>query len=72
MELLSGRYPVRIAVVDLDKPPVWWHKQAADHITADEARAFAGTDGELIRIQHAACCTTESVTGSCVIIMLHV
>ncbi|BDA45180.1 hypothetical protein COCOBI_06-6630 [Coccomyxa sp. Obi] len=42
------RYPVRIAVVDLDKPPSWWHEQAADHMTADEARAFAGTDGAVL------------------------
>ncbi|CAL8469053.1 g8594 [Coccomyxa elongata] len=42
------RYPVRIAVVDLDKPPKWWHKQAADHMTANEARAFAGTDGAVL------------------------
>ena len=41
-----GRYPVRMAVLDLDKPPAWWHEQAADHMTAAEARAYTGTDGE--------------------------
>lgn len=40
------RYAVRVALVDLDAPPAWFLKrQAADHMTADEARAFAGTDG---------------------------
>jgi hypothetical protein len=41
-----SRYPVRIALVDLDAPPSWWPEQAADHMTASEARQFAGTDGE--------------------------
>ncbi|KAK9908354.1 hypothetical protein WJX75_006503 [Coccomyxa subellipsoidea] len=44
----SFRYPVRMAVVDLDSPPDWWHEQAGDHMTADEARAFAGTDGSVL------------------------
>jgi hypothetical protein len=40
------RYAVRLALVDLDAPPAWFRAlQAADHMTADEARAFAGTDG---------------------------
>lgn len=40
------RYAVRVALVDLDAPPKWFVRhQAADHLTADEARAFAGTDG---------------------------
>lgn len=41
------RYNVRMAVVDLDKPPAWWHRQAKDHMTAPEARALAGTSGVL-------------------------
>ncbi len=51
-----------MAVVDLDKPPGWWHEQASDHMTAKEARAFAGTDGRkkylsppCMIIQHASC-----------------
>lgn len=40
------RYAVRMAVLDLDRPPAWFARsQAADHMTADQARAFAGTDG---------------------------
>lgn len=44
-----------MAVVDLDEPPSWWHEQASDHMTADEARSFAGTNGESTRrgILHA-------------------
>ena len=41
------RYPVRVALLDLDAPPRWFQReQARDHLTAAEARAFAGTDGE--------------------------
>ncbi len=47
--LTMGRYPVRMAVVDMDRPPAWWPEQAADHMTAAEARTFAGTDGERLR-----------------------
>ena len=39
------RYPVRMAVIDLDRPPAWWPEQAGDHMTAAAARQFAGTDG---------------------------
>jgi len=39
------RYPVRMAVVDLDDPPAWWRRTAKDHLSADEARAFGGTAG---------------------------
>ncbi|KAK9842105.1 hypothetical protein WJX81_008576 [Elliptochloris bilobata] len=38
-------HQVRVAVVDLDAPPRWWPQQAAEHMTATEARRFAGTDG---------------------------
>ncbi|KAG2438648.1 hypothetical protein HXX76_005195 [Chlamydomonas incerta] len=35
-----------MAVVDLDRPPAWFAaRQAADHMTAGQARAFAGTSG---------------------------
>ena len=36
-----------MAVVDLDAPPHWWPQQAAEHLSADAARHFAGTDGAL-------------------------
>lgn len=39
------RYKIRMAMVDLHHPPVWWRKQAREHMTAAEACAFAGTDG---------------------------
>ncbi|GLC77762.1 hypothetical protein PLESTB_000958100 [Pleodorina starrii] len=39
------RYAVRMAVLDLDNPPSWFKFQAKDHMTADEARKFAGTRG---------------------------
>lgn len=33
-------------MVDLDSPPVWFQRhQQHDHLTADQARAFAATDG---------------------------
>ena len=42
------RYPVRVAVIDLDRPPPWFISsgQATDHMDADKARRFAGTQGE--------------------------
>ena len=45
---MACRYDVRMAVVDLDRPPAWWHRQASDHMTAPEARALAGTNGALV------------------------
>ena len=43
----SFSYPLRLAVVDLDAPPAWFARsgQAADHMTADQARARAGANG---------------------------
>jgi hypothetical protein len=36
-----------MALVQLDAPPAWFQQQQQqDHMTAAEARAFAGTDGE--------------------------
>ena len=35
-------YPVRVAVISLDSPPSWFMNQSSDHLTASEARAFAG------------------------------
>lgn len=44
--LLRRRYAVRMAVLDLERPPRWFQDgQAKDHMTADEARAFASTQG---------------------------
>jgi DUF1365 family protein len=46
----SFSYPLRLAVVDLDAPPAWFARsgQAADHLTADQARARAGADGPVL------------------------
>ncbi|GIM09445.1 hypothetical protein Vretimale_13297 [Volvox reticuliferus] len=41
------RYAARMAVLDLDAPPSWFKSQAKDHMTADEARKFAGTSGKV-------------------------
>lgn len=41
----SFRYPVRVALVNLDCPPKWWGECADEHITAAEARKMAGTNG---------------------------
>ena len=40
-----ARYDVRMALVDLDRPPKWFKKQSRDHMSAAAARAFAGTNG---------------------------
>lgn len=40
---------MRLALVDLDAPPAWFRSlQAGDHLTADAARAFAGTVGRVL------------------------
>jgi len=39
------RYNVRTAYIYLDDPPPWFAKQQQDHLTAEQAREFAGTDG---------------------------
>ena len=39
------RYDVRAACMSLDDPPTWFAKQQQDHMTAQQAREFAGTDG---------------------------
>mmetsp|Transcript_18057 Transcript_18057/g.32154 ORF Transcript_18057/g.32154 Transcript_18057/m.32154 type:complete len:314 (-) Transcript_18057:162-1103(-) len=41
----SFKYPVRVALIDLDSPPLWFSAQAGDHLSAKEAREFAGTTG---------------------------
>ena len=44
--LYGYRYRVRVAVVDLDKPPAWWQGASArSHLTAHDARQLAGTTG---------------------------
>lgn len=43
---LTCRYPVRVAVIDLDNPPDWWESCTPEHLTADQARSTAGTTGE--------------------------
>ena len=37
-----------MAVIGLDDPPVWFAAQSRDHMTADEARTFAGTAGPVM------------------------
>lgn len=45
--VLACRYRVRVAVVDLDKPPAWWEGASArSHLTANDARQLAGTTGK--------------------------
>lgn len=41
-------YPVRMALVSLDRPLRWWRAQAGSFISAEEARNLAGTDGEAL------------------------
>jgi DUF1365 family protein len=41
------RYPVRVVVISLDDPPKWFKHQAKYHLSASEARAFAGTRGKV-------------------------
>ena len=51
----TRRYPVRMAVVDLDAAPTWWNSAANDSLTAAEARQMAGTKGalpSLVQILH--------------------
>ena len=44
--LLNHRYPVRVALIDLDNPPGWWHPGEQDtHFSAAQAREIAGTEG---------------------------
>lgn len=41
----GGRYEVRMALISLDNAPAWFAGQAADHLSAEEARSLAATDG---------------------------
>jgi DUF1365 family protein len=41
-------YDVRLALLDLDSPPRWFSAQQNDHLTADQARAAAGTTGRVL------------------------
>lgn len=50
----ARRYPVRMALIDLDAPPTWFASQAADFLSAAEARRLAGTDGAPCRPRTAA------------------
>lgn len=45
LPLASSRYSVRVALINLDGPPEWFRLQAPAHLTAQEAREFAGTTG---------------------------
>eukprot|EP00890_Picochlorum_soloecismus_P000484 jgi/Picsp_1/1436/NSC_04915-R1_protein len=44
------QYPVRVALIDLDRPPEWWRtrkEKQNDNISAEEARKLAGTQGRV-------------------------
>lgn len=47
-------YPVRMAVVNLDNPPAWFDTDVDDHLSADQARALAGTKGPVELLTHPA------------------
>lgn len=60
------RYPVRMALVQLDRPPAWFKRtQAGDHMTADEARAFAGTDGAALRCSPRPAAVAACIAAPC-------
>ena len=40
------RYDVRMAFIHLDAPPIWFSISGEDHMSANEARNYAGTDGK--------------------------
>lgn len=42
------RYRIRLALVDLDASPGWFQEQAADHLSAGDARELAGTSGRVL------------------------
>jgi len=42
------KYRVRTALINLDSAPSWFQAQAFDHMTAEQARKFAGTDGTVL------------------------
>ena len=44
--LQTYRYPVRMALIDLDDPPEWWNSRNSDFLTAQEARDLVSTKGE--------------------------
>jgi len=46
-------YPVRMALIDLDKPPYWWVPgRTADTLNAQKARSMAGTNGPVYLLTH--------------------
>ena len=60
--MLACRYRVRVAVVDLDKPPAWWQGASArSHLTADDARQLAGTIGEKL-LAHSSLSGAQDIT----------
>ncbi|WIA12448.1 hypothetical protein OEZ85_012483 [Tetradesmus obliquus] len=49
----SFEYPVRMALVDLQQQPPWFQQhQAADHMSAEQAQKFAGTDGKVLLLSN--------------------
>jgi hypothetical protein len=54
-----------MAVISLDSPPSWWKDQASDHLTANEARKYAETDGKLPVIIISAARYFEPVLHAC-------
>jgi len=49
------KYPVRMAVVDLDNPPHWWCSEPVARLSADAARVAAGTDGPVHVLTTPSC-----------------
>ncbi|KAK9801897.1 hypothetical protein WJX73_009084 [Symbiochloris irregularis] len=44
----SFRYPVRLALINLDDVPGWWSSCQHEHLTAKEARQAASTEGTVL------------------------
>lgn len=56
-----------MALIDLDAPPRWWDAAATDTLTADQARALAGTKGVgggSVRKAVCMCIRVSLVAGS--------
>ena len=48
----SFSYPVRMAIIDLDSPPSWFHPGDGDTLTSDQARDLTGTSGPVRLLTH--------------------
>ncbi|CAE7357532.1 unnamed protein product [Symbiodinium sp. CCMP2592] len=52
------KYPVRMALVDLDSPPAWWSEEPVPRLSAKEAREALGVPSGRVRVL-----TTPSSAG---------